>query len=284
MLIVNPVIAEPLTREWEDCKANIEEKLKEAQTARQRTPETQAKARTTHAVARRQEEAAERDARGLYERYLERLRDFRVLDPACGSGNFLYLALLALKDLERRAHLEMEALSADYDMQVGMYHPEVGPQCLKGIEINRYAAELARVSVWVGEIQWMQRNGLNASKNPILKSLGTIECRNALLNGDGTEAEWPQADVVIGNPPFLGAKRQASSIDSDELSRLRAIYGERVLGLADYVTYWFVKSAEGLRGGRFSRAGLVGTNSIRDGASQKNSGRCLRGNQDLQRL
>ena len=84
--------------------------------------------------------------------------------------------------------------------------PRVGPEAVKGIEINPYAAELARVSVWIGEIQWMRRNGFDVGRNPILKPLDTIECRDAILNADGTEAEWPEADVVIGNPPFLGGK------------------------------------------------------------------------------
>jgi type II restriction/modification system DNA methylase subunit YeeA len=84
--------------------------------------------------------------------------------------------------------------------------PRIGPEAVKGIEINRYAAELARVTVWIGEIQWMRRNGFDVGRNPILKPLGTVECRDAILNPDGSEAEWPEADVVIGNPPFLGDK------------------------------------------------------------------------------
>ena len=75
-----------------------------------------------------------------------------------------------------------------------------------GIELNPYAAELARVSVWIGEIQWMRANGYEAGRNPILRPLDTIECRDAILNPDGTRADWPAADVVIGNPPFLGGK------------------------------------------------------------------------------
>ena len=73
-------------------------------------------------------------------------------------------------------------------------------------ELNPYAAELARVSVWVGEIQWMRRNGFAEARNPILKPLDTIECRDAILTPDDREPEWPVADIVIGNPPFLGGK------------------------------------------------------------------------------
>jgi type II restriction/modification system DNA methylase subunit YeeA len=60
--------------------------------------------------------------------------------------------------------------------------------------------------VWIGEIQWMRRNGFDVSRDPILKPLDTIECRDAILNEDGTAADWPRADVIIGNPPFLGGK------------------------------------------------------------------------------
>ena len=142
------------------------------------------------------------DAERRYRAFLTRLREFTVLDPACGSGNFLYLALQALKDLEHRVQIEAEAV-----LGIQRAFPEVGPANVKGIELNPYAAELARVSVWVGEIQWMRRNGFAEARNPVLKPLDTIECRDAILTPDDREPEWPVADVVIGNPPFLG--RQA---------------------------------------------------------------------------
>ena len=105
-----------------------------------------------------------------------------MLDPACGSGNFLYLALQALKDPEHRVQLEAEA-----DLGFQRAFPEVGPANVKGIEINPYAAELAGVSVWIGEIQWMRRNGFAEARDPVLKPLDTIECRDAILTADGTE-------------------------------------------------------------------------------------------------
>ena len=83
---------------------------------------------------------------------------------------------------------------------------------MRGIELNPYAAELARVSVWIGEIQWMRANGFDAGRNPILRPLDTIECRDAILNPDGTRADWPEADVVVGNPPFLGGKLMRDSL------------------------------------------------------------------------
>jgi type II restriction/modification system DNA methylase subunit YeeA len=86
-------------------------------------------------------------AEALHQEFLHRLYAFRVLDPACGSGNFLYLALQTLKDLEHRANLEAEQLGVQRAL------PMVGPEAVKGIEINPYAAELARLTIWIGEIQ-----------------------------------------------------------------------------------------------------------------------------------
>ena len=115
---------------------------------------------------------------------------------------------------------------------------------MKGIEINAYAAELARVSVWIGEIQWMRRNGFNEARDPILKPLETIECRDAILAPDGTEPNWPAVDVVIGNPPFLGGKLLIGELGEDYISRIFAAYERRVPREADLVCYWFVKAGQ----------------------------------------
>ena len=113
--------------------------------------------------------------------------------------------------------------------------PYVGPANVKGIEISAYAAELARVSVWIGEIQWMRRNGFSYRTNPILDPLDTIECRDAILATDGSEPDWPDADVVIGNPPFLGGKRLIRELGEDYVSRLFATWRCRVPPEADLV-------------------------------------------------
>jgi type II restriction/modification system DNA methylase subunit YeeA len=185
-----------------------------------------------------------------------------VLDPACGSGNFLYLALLALKDIEHRANLDAEAMGLERPF------PGVGPQVVKGIELNVYAAELARVTVWIGEIQWMRRNGFKVAGEPVLKPLDTIECRDAVLNADGTEAGWPKVDAIIGNPPFLGGKRLRDELGSDYVDRLFAGYDGRVPAEADLVCYWFEKALHALVAGEAKRVGLVATNSIRGGANR----------------
>ena len=205
MLLVEPVVIRPWLAEWAEEKAEIAAELE---------PADAAKSRSTRATRTRRNEAESR-----YRTFLNRLRAFTVLDPACGSGNFLYLALQALKDLEHRVQVEAEALGG-----FQREFPGIGPANVKGIEINPYAAELARVSVWIGEIQWMRRNGFSESRDPILKPLDTIECRDAILTPDNTEPDWPEAEVVIGNPPFLGwqaiDRRQLG--DEDYVSRMFA--------------------------------------------------------------
>ena len=182
-----------------------------------------------------------------------------MLDPACGSGNFLYLALHALKDIEHRVQLEAEA----FGLERGF--PAVGPANVKGIEINAYAAELARVSVWIGEIQWMRRNGFSNSTDPILDPLDTIECRDAILAPDGGEPDWPKADVVIGNPPFLGDRVMRGGLGHGYTERLRRTYRGSVASSADLVCYWFHRAGRLVEDGSIARAGLVATNSIRGG-------------------
>ena len=146
--------------------------------------------------------------------------------------------------------------------------PAVGPANVKGIEINPYAAELARVSVWIGEIQWMRRNGFSGARDPILDPLDTIECRDAILNPDGSEPDWPPADAVIGNPPFLGGKLLRSTLGGAYVESLQRLYGARIHGEADLVCHWFDKAQRLVADGKIVRAGLVATNSIRGGRNR----------------
>ena len=247
LLLVEPVIIRPWLAEWVSQKAEIAASLESAEAAKPRATRT-----------KRRNEAKQR-----YQAFLNRLRAFTVLDPACGSGNFLYLALQALKDLEHRVQLEAEAVGFERAF------PEIGPANVKGIEINPYAAELACVSVWIGEIQWMRRNGFLEARDPILKPLDTIECRDAILTPDGTEPDWPEVDVVIGNPPFLGGKRLITNLGKDYVSRVFETYAGRVPAEADLVCYWFEKAGQQVACGKARRAGLVATNSIRGGANRR---------------
>ncbi|MBN8916337.1 MAG: class I SAM-dependent DNA methyltransferase [Rhizobiales bacterium] len=260
MMIIEPVIIAPLAAEWAEAKAEITALMEKA-AALDATAKTQRG--KAGSAAKGQATTALNSAQAVLDRYLKRLADFRVLDPACGSGNFLYLALRALKDLEHRAQVEAEALG------LPRRFPSIGPEVVRGIEINPYAAELARVSVWIGEIQWMLKNGFEAAQNPVLKPLETIECRDAVLNADGTRAEWPEADSIIGNPPFIGDKKMISGLGEGYTMALRTAWNGILPGGADFVVYWFAKAWEQVQANIVRRVGLVSTNSIRGGANNQ---------------
>ena len=261
MMIVEPVVARPLRREWETAKAEIEAIMAPTLAASAGAGRAASEAREKKFLAARAKAELKRDA------FIDRLCGLRILDPACGSGNFLYLALQAVKDIEYRAILECETLG------LGMIVPRVGPEILHGIEINPLAAELARTTIWIGDIQWRVKNAITHHPRPILRKLDAIECRDALLAPDGKggfkEAEWPQADYIIGNPPFLGGKLLRRGLGDENVETLFRVYEGRVPAEADLVCYWFAKAWQAFEAGRAKRVGLVATNSIRGGANRK---------------
>lgn len=272
--LIEPVILRPLRAEWEVAKSEIEALL-----SGDVKPPMRAKQKHRMTPTEAAEEARSR--------YLERLRNLRILDPACGSGNFLYLALQSVKDIENKANLECEILGLMPRL------PIIGPEILRGIEINPLAAELARTTIWIGDIQWRIRNGIHAKPKPILRKLDAIECRDALiaaapvLLGEAEspsteahpnqpkgpwnylEAEWPDAEFIVGNPPFLGVRLMRSGLGDQTVNRLFDIYDGRVSREADLVVYWFEKSRAAIKAGRTKRVGLVATNSIRGGANRR---------------
>ena len=239
--LVEPVVQRPLLAEWQAHRAGIEKAL---------------------GRSRKHGDKAYRDAQAAFVGFLERLKGYRVLDPACGSGNFLYLALKCLKDIEHQVNLEAEALG------LGRQHDVTGPHNVLGIELNEYAAELARVTVWIGELQWRIQRGYAFKTRPVLEPLDHIECRDAVLGADGAEAVWPRADAVVGNPPFVGDKKMRSELGDAYTEALRAAYKGRVPGGADLVCYWFERARGQIERGELLRAGLVATNSIRGGANR----------------
>jgi hypothetical protein len=234
MKIVETVVLRPLRASWEEVKEKI--RLLKRPSAKD----------------------------SLYYAFREQLGAFRVLDPACGSGNFLYLVLRHLKDFDRRVEEEAKALGVASDTK----GQRVTPQSVLGIEVNPYAAELARVTVWIGELQWQLRNGYGIRRQPILGALNGIENRDALLNVDGSEASWPRATVIIGNPPFLGDKKMIGELGEDYVLQLRSCYKGRVPGGADLVCYWFAKCADLMKKKKIDGGGLVSTQSIRRGTNR----------------
>ena len=258
--LIRPVIEQPLMAEWQGIRAQIERLAPQF----------------AYLKGKKKDEYRPNDARlegqRLFNTFLEKLKAFRVLDPACGSGNFLYLALKTLKDIEHRANLDAEALGLHRELVI-----ETSPANVLGIELNPYAAELARVTVWIGEIQWMLAHGYEIRRNPILRPLDHIENRDAVLayrKTDGSskiycEPLWPEADVIVGNPPFLGGSKKRGELGDDYFNALNRTYKDRIPGGADLVTYWFEKTRAQIEAGKAQCAGLVATNSIRGGSNRK---------------
>ena len=241
--LIDPVIRRPLLQKWELIAQQIQ---------------------ALAAKIAKKGDRHYRAAHALFITWLDELKNYRALDPACGSGNFLYLALKCLKDVEHHSHLQAAELGLDREADL-----VTGPHNVLGIELNEYAAELARVTVWIGELQWRLAHGYEFKTNPVLDTLEHIECRDALLAEGGGEAAWPAADVVVGNPPFLGDRKMIRELGEDYTTLLRSTYEGRVPGGADLVCYWFDKARAQMAAGQLQRAGLVTTNSIRGGANRK---------------
>jgi hypothetical protein len=244
--LVEPVVTRPLQAEWAVAREAVAAAL---------------------GKSKRHGDKAWQQAQAGFVGFLERLKHYRVLDPACGSGNFLYLALKALKDLEHQVNLEAEALGLEWQID------GTGPHNVLGIELNEYAAELARVTVWIGELQWRVQRGYPFKLDPVLEPLDHIECRDAVLNlsvrAEPVEAHWPKADAVVGNPPFVGDKKMRAELGDAYTEALRAAYKGRVPGGADLVCYWFERARAEMAAGRLQRAGLVATQAIRNGRSRR---------------
>jgi hypothetical protein len=165
--IVEPVLSRPLLQKWELVGQQVRGLL---------------------AKSTKKGDRNYKSAQAKFVLWLEDLKDYRVLDPACGSGNFLFLGLKALKDIEHKSHLDAAAMGLDRQADL-----VTGPHNVLGIELNEYAAELARVTVWIGELQWRIEHGYDFKTNPVLEPLDHIECRDALLSwGTGSAPQTGQ--------------------------------------------------------------------------------------------
>ena len=216
LLIVEPVLMAPLRREWQALQVECR-KLN---------------------AAREEGKAKDKKKRDLQKKIKDTLLAFadkiaavKVLDPACGSANFLYVALRLLLDLQN------EVLNFSDEMGAGRPYITVTPAQLYGIETNEYAHELAQMTIQIGYIQWLRDNGYGLPSEPILKKTNNIVNMDAIIQvtvtsevtvTSPTEPEWPAVDVIIGNPPFLGDKKMRAELGDEYVEALRKLYGDRV--------------------------------------------------------
>jgi pimeloyl-ACP methyl ester carboxylesterase len=254
LTLLEPVMMAPLRREWDAIKAKCDAlfvKLREAG-PKQST--------------RRKDSKPRRDFDQTIREFVERLAHVTVLDPACGSGNFLYVAINLLLDLEK------EVIA--YASTRGVTQlPQVRPTQLAGIELNEYAQQLAQIVIWIGYLQWMHHNGFNPPNNPVLEPIESIRRMDAIIDMSDSEhpiePEWPSAEFIVGNPPFLGSRRLRINLGDDYVGKLFRVYRDRISKSADLCCYWFEKARHQIETGRSSRAGLLATQSIRGGASRR---------------
>ena len=227
------------------------------------------------------------------------MRGLRFLDPACGSGNFLYVTMAAVKRIEFEVLNEIQRVSGG---QGGLVLDEVHPRQFHGIEIKPWAREIAELTLWIGYHQfWRETHGGRTPPDPILEDTGTIECRDAILAYDAVvhrpekdradptprilspvtgelvpdpaarlpyyeyvnarKAEWPEAEFIVGNPPYLGQGRQREALSDGYVDALRGAY-PLVPDSADLVMFWWYRAAHCVLRRNCLRAGLITTNSI----------------------
>ena len=202
---------------------------------------------------------------------LDRLHGFRILDPACGSGNFLYTAYRELKRIEARIfeRLEEYPSKAEGDQ---MRLSFLSAQNFHGLDINPFAVEIAKVTMMIARKLAVDELHITERALPLDNLDANFRAADALLDAEGMPTVWPKADVIIGNPPFLGAKRLKPERGPDYVNTLRRAYPD-VPGMADYCVYWLRKAHDALppctdADPLAGRAGLVGTQNVRNNQSR----------------
>ncbi len=262
--LVLPTVVEPLRAEWDAVKA---------------------------AAVTLDRQGNQKEAAAEVQSFHRRLCEIRVLDPACGTGNFLYVTLEHLKRLEGEVFNALDRLGHEQAV-LEMAGFTVDPHQLLGLEVNPRAAAIAELVLWIGYLQWHFRTrGRVAPPEPIIKNFRNIECRDAVLAYDRAEpvfdangqavtrwdgrtlkkhpvtgesvpdeaarvpllsyvnprpAEWPAADFIVGNPPFIGNKRMRQALGDGYVETLRKAW-HNVPETVDFVMYWWQHAADLLR-------------------------------------
>ncbi len=251
LTLLEPVVMTPLRRQWGTVQTACEKLWRKV-----------GDKKVTAATRRANRKKMER----MLQDFVERLAHVRILDPACGSGNFLYVAINLLLDLEK------EVIAYAATRGLGLL-PQVRPTQLAGIEINPYAQQLAQVVIWIGYLQWMHHNGFNPPRNPVLEPIESIRLMDAIVDlsdpDHPAEPQWPEADFLVGNPPFLGGKLLRTHLGDDYVAQTFRLWADRVPAEGDLCCYWFEKARRQIETGRCTRAGLLATQGIRGGANRR---------------
>ena len=258
-VLVDAVVMQPLRREWDETKQIVEALLTTGKKKPGAAPVQLSNPAKKKAMG---------EAEAIIQRFLTRLQSVKVLDPACGSGNFLYVTLQKLKDLEKTVILH------SMDSGLASFFPMIGPWQLYGIELNPYAHDLAQMTVWIGWLQWLKFNGFGSPEEPILRAMSAnFQCKDAILDlsdpANPAEPDWPKVDFIVGNPPFLGDKMMRRELGDDYVDKLRAHFDGRIPGQSDLCCYWFEKARAHIEQGHCKRAGLLATQGIRGGANRE---------------
>jgi hypothetical protein len=283
--VVRPTVEEPIRERWTVVQEEV------AQIFEGERPQDRKKA------AQRLRQDRKQAAQCLRE-FHTWLCQLHFLDPACGSGNFLYVTMHIVK------RIEVEVFNELFDMTGtrGLRYEEVNPSQFYGIEVKPWAREITELTLWIGFHQfWRRTHGDIQPEEPILRDTGTLFNRDAVLDSRGVrrdpsrdrqdptprlrhpitqeivpdptkkleyltvldprEPEWPPAEFIIGNPPFMGQAKQREAFGDGYVDALRATY-KKVPDAADYVMYWWYKAAKEVAEGRTIRAGLITTQSI----------------------
>lgn len=318
--LIRPIILDPLREEWEAVRiaaaslhreAELAEDAAAAKSDSARALGTTAEAKTLAAAAAKHlAEAKRKDAEALklVTIFHRHLCEIRVLDPACGTANFLYVTLEHLKRLEAEVLELMTALGGDATFEMGEY--KVRPEQFLGLELSPNAVAIAQLVLWIGYFQWQHKTTGKADTGdrPLLPKTQSIRQQDAVLAYDeriprknpktgeiltiwdghttkphpvtGNEvpdesaravlfdylnprrAEWPQADYIVGNPPFIGASRMRDALGDGYAEALRKAWKGDVPESADLVMFWWCKAAAETAQGRCKRFGFITTNSI----------------------
>ena len=330
--LIRPALIDPLRAEWDTVKAAASlanEKAAKAEAAAAEISEDakqhiQALDKTKAADSNKRHKDTLKQAAAHHEEALAAVRDFhrklcnlRVLDPACGSGNFLYVSLELMKRLEAEVLEAFEELGGDAGFEMASF--KIGPRQFLGLELNRRAVAIAQLVLWIGFFQWQRKTTGKADTNerPLLPKTPSIVQQDAVLAYDeaiprkdpdtgevvtiwdgittklhpitGNEvpddstrkvvfdytnprrAEWPAADVIVGNPPFIGNKRLRDALGEGYVEALRRAWATAKPDSWDFVMFWWHQAANRVQAEKCHRFGFITTNSI----SQSYGRRCI---------